>query len=59
MQKAKQYNVREFAEMVGVSVKTLQRWDRAGLLVAGRSITNRRTYTDAHLGKALAQKRGV
>ena len=31
--------------MVGKSVKTLQRWDNEGLLVAHRSPTNRRYYT--------------
>lgn len=49
------YNVREFAHLVGVSVKTLQRWDREGRLVAGRTITNRRVYTDEDLAKALGR----
>lgn len=41
------YNVTEFAEMIGKSVKTLQRWDREGILVAYRSPTKRRYYTHA------------
>lgn len=49
------YTVSEFAKMVGVSVSTLQRWDREGRLVADRTITNRRTYTDHHLAKALGR----
>lgn len=39
------YKPSEFAEMIGVSVGTLQRWDRDGVLVANRSMTNRRYYT--------------
>ncbi|MGN0465540.1 MAG: MerR family DNA-binding transcriptional regulator, partial [Lachnospiraceae bacterium] len=30
---------------MGVSVKTLQRWDREGILKANRTPTNRRYYT--------------
>ena len=41
------YNVTEFAEMIGKSVKTLQRWDREGILVAYRSPSKRRYYTHA------------
>ena len=36
---------KDFAELVGVSVKTLQRWDREGTLTANRTPTNRRYYT--------------
>lgn len=39
------YKPQEFAEMVGVSVKTLQRWDRGGILKAYRTPTDRRYYT--------------
>lgn len=35
----------EFAELLGVSVKTLQRWDREKKLCAFRTPTNRRYYT--------------
>jgi predicted site-specific integrase-resolvase len=38
----KVYNVTEFAEMIGKCVKTLQRWDRDGILKAYRSPSNRR-----------------
>lgn len=38
----------EFAELTGVSVETLQRWDREGVLVASRTPTNRRYYTYEH-----------
>ena len=39
------YKPYEFAEMIGVSVKTLQRWDNDGKLKAFRSPTDRRYYT--------------
>ncbi len=41
--------------MVGVSTRTLQRWDYTGRLVADRTPSNRRQYTDKH----LAQVRGT
>jgi len=37
--------------MVGRSVKSLQRWDRDGVLKASRTPTGRRFYTDADLRK--------
>lgn len=39
------YSVTDFAEMIGKSVKTLQRWDREGILTAYRSPSKRRYYT--------------
>ena len=39
------YKPKEFAALIGVSVKTLQRWDREGTLLANRTLTNRRYYT--------------
>ena len=39
------YKPKDFAELLGVSVKTLQRWDRDGILKANRTPTNRRYYT--------------
>lgn len=39
------YKPQEFAEMIGVSVKTLQRWDNEGKLKAYRTPTDRRYYT--------------
>lgn len=39
------YKPKEFAEMIGVSVKTLQRWDNEGKLKAYRTPTDRRYYT--------------
>lgn len=39
------YKPKDFAELLGVSVKTLQRWDNDGILKANRTPTNRRYYT--------------
>ena len=39
------YKPKDFGEIIGVSVKTLQRWDREGILKAYRTPTNRRYYT--------------
>ncbi len=39
------YKPKDFAELLGVSVKTLQRWDREGILISNRTPANRRYYT--------------
>ena len=39
------YKPKEFAEKLGVSIKTLQRWDNDGTLIANRTLGNRRYYT--------------
>lgn len=39
------YKPKEFAELLNVTVKTLQRWYREKTLVANRAPTNRRYYT--------------
>ncbi len=39
------YSLKDFSKLVGVSVFTLQRWDRNGTLTAHRTPTNRRYYT--------------
>ena len=36
------YKPKDFAGLIGVSVKTLQRWDREGTLKANRTPTNRK-----------------
>ena len=43
------YKPKDFAELLNVSVKTLQRWDREGVLIAKRTPTNRRFYTEEQL----------
>ncbi|HEX2906432.1 MAG TPA: IS607 family transposase [Phototrophicaceae bacterium] len=49
------YTPAEFAKKIGVTVHTLQRWDREGRLVAKRTHTNRRYYTDDDLPQVLGQ----
>ena len=39
------YKPKDFTELLGVSVKTLQRWDRENILKAKRTPTDRRYYT--------------
>lgn len=39
------YKPKDFAQWLGVSIKTLQRWDRDGILKAHRTPMNRRSYT--------------
>ena len=39
------YSPKQFGELIGKSVNTLQKWDRKGILPAYRSPTNRRYYT--------------
>ena len=51
------YKPKEFAEMIGVSVKTLQRWDRDGVLKACRNPKDRRYYTDRQY--AEYSKKGI
>ena len=49
------------AKRLNVSVKTLQRWDREGILVAKRTPTNRRYYTEdqylEYIGSSTKSKR--
>ena len=55
----KTYNVSEAAEKIGVSVKTLQRWDRDGKLVANRTPSNRRFYTESQMMEVLNMERNT
>jgi putative resolvase len=43
------YSVGEFGKLINKSVKTLQRWDRDGVLKSHRSPKNHRYYTEADL----------
>ena len=45
----KVYRLNEFAKEIGVAVLTLQMWDNKGILVAYRTPTNRRYYTEEQL----------
>jgi putative resolvase len=57
------YSLGEFARLMGVHPKTVQRWDRDGTLTAKRTPTGRRFYTDENrrrvLGFPEAQKRSI
>ena len=59
----KLYTVTEFAELLNKKVKTLQKWDREGVLKAYRTPTNRRYYTEAqyleYTGKSLKKENNV
>jgi DNA-binding transcriptional MerR regulator len=45
------YTAGEFAKLIGVSIVTLQRWDRQDKFKARRTIGGRRYYTEADLKK--------
>ena len=47
------YNITEFSKLVGKSVKTLQRWDREGILTSYRSPSNRRYYTQSQYNEYM------
>ena len=49
------YKPCEFAKKLNVSVKTLQRWDNAGILKARRSPTGRRYYTETQYLEYMGQ----
>lgn len=53
------YTATEAARELRVSVKTLQRWDREGILVPARSPTNRRIYSEEQIFAAKGLKGGV
>jgi len=53
----KLYTVSEFAELLGVSISTLRVWDKEGKLVALRTPTNKRRYTEEMLYRALGMKK--
>lgn len=50
------YSPREFGALVGKTTKTLQRWDREGILKAHRTLTNRRYYVHDQYLKVVGQK---
>lgn len=47
------YKPNAAAHLLGVSVRTLQRWDNDGRLVANRTPANRRFYTQEQIDKYL------
>ena len=47
------YKPSVFAALIGVSVRTLHRWDNNGKLVAKRTPSNHRYYTEVDLNNYL------
>ena len=43
----KTYSIGKFSKLVGVTVRTLQRWDDGGKLVSHKTATGRRFYTES------------
>lgn len=50
---------KEFSKRIGKSVVTLQRWDNSGKLVAHRTPTNRRFYTEDQYNKYMGRPKKV
>lgn len=50
------YKPHEFAKKLGITVRTLQRWDKSGRLPAKRTLSNYRYYTDDDYRIALGLK---
>lgn len=50
------YKLGEFAELMNVSVKSLQRWDKNGVLVADRTDGCHRSYSQKHIDKLIELK---
>ena len=42
------YNIYQFAQLIGVSDRTLRRWDNEGTFCAFRTPAGRPYYTDTH-----------
>lgn len=47
------YKIGDFSKKVGMTVRTLQLWDKKGVLTAKRTITNQRYYTDEDYEKCM------
>lgn len=47
------YKPKQFGELLGVSVSTLKRWDTTGKLLAKRTPSGRRFYTQDDYDKFL------
>src|SRR4051812_2685781 len=53
------YSPKQFGSLIGRTTKTLQKWDRNGILKASRSVTNRRYYTHDQYLEVIGQKSAV
>lgn len=50
------YTISQFAKMVGVTKKTLQRWDKIGRLKPIKFESKHRRYTDSHVQEVMNSK---
>lgn len=57
MKNENRYKTGQFARLIGVHFMTLQRWDRERKLIAFRTKTDRRYYTDAHYQMVIEQRK--
>jgi DNA-binding transcriptional MerR regulator len=55
----KPYKPKEFVEIINMSVRTLQRLDNEGVLIAYRKPKGRRYYTDKHYKGYMGFKRKI
>ncbi len=46
---------KDVADRLGITTRTLQTWDRKGILKAKRSPTNRRFYTEDQINQYLSK----
>ena len=53
MSNEKYYTARQASDMLGVSLKTIQRWDNQGKMKAFRTPTNRRVFPQSEIDKML------
>ena len=54
MEVKKTYTAREFAKLIGVTTRTLSRWDKQNILKSNQTLTNRIYYTQEQLEEVLA-----
>ena len=57
MEKERIIYVAEMAKLLNVSVQTMQRWDRVGILKAHRTASNRRYYTQEQYEQAKSGRK--
>lgn len=50
------YKPKEFAEQIGIHVRTLYRWDKEGIFLAKRNVRGKRYYTDEDLKKYFGEE---
>lgn len=48
---------KDVADRLGITTRTLQTWDRKGILKAKRSPTNRRFYTEDQINQSIFEQK--